>query len=69
MAASKSFAAAVVMIAMMMLSAINFVSAQEVAAPAPAPSMDKGAAALSFVNNGALICSSLLLSLLAVFRH
>ncbi|KAJ4828007.1 hypothetical protein Tsubulata_006197 [Turnera subulata] len=37
-------------------------------APAPAPSMDKGAA-YSFGISGAVICSSLLLSALALLKH
>ncbi|XVF22970.1 hypothetical protein REPUB_Repub12eG0216900 [Reevesia pubescens] len=63
-AASKAFAA-VLLIAM--LAAI--VSAQDLGAtPAPTPSMDKGAAC-SLGMNGAVICSTLLLSVLALVRH
>lgn len=48
--------------------AAGVVSAQE-PAPAPAPSMDKGAASYSAGLSGALICSSLFLSALSFFRH
>ncbi|KAJ4828008.1 hypothetical protein Tsubulata_006198 [Turnera subulata] len=38
-------------------------------APAPAPTMDKGAAAYSFGMSGPMICSSLMLSLLALLLN
>ncbi|XWS35498.1 hypothetical protein CRYUN_Cryun20dG0002500 [Craigia yunnanensis] len=65
-AASKAFA---VVLVIGMLSAI--VSAQDFgAASAPAPSMDKGAAySLGNGMSGAVICSSLLLSVIALLRH
>ncbi|WRX08563.1 hypothetical protein QQP08_001050 [Theobroma cacao] len=64
MAASKAFAAVLVIA---MLSAMA--SAQDFgAAPAPSPSMDKGAA-YSLGMSGAAICSSLLLSALALLRQ
>ncbi|XWS45707.1 hypothetical protein CRYUN_Cryun14cG0002700 [Craigia yunnanensis] len=66
MATSKAFAAVLVIA---MLSAI--VSAQDFGGtPAPAPSMDKGTAyTLGNGMSGAVIWSSLLLSVLALLRH
>ncbi|EEF35626.1 conserved hypothetical protein [Ricinus communis] len=46
------------------------VEAQELGmAPAPSPTMDKGAAAYSFGISGAMICTSLVFSLLAFLKH
>ena len=47
------------------------VSAQDFGelAPAPAPVVGKGVASYSLGTSGALICSSLFLSLLALLRH
>jgi len=66
-AAMKLFAAAVVMA---MLASVA-VSAQDLGelAPAPAPGKDKGAASFSLGMSGALICSSLFLSMLSLLRH
>jgi len=66
-AAMKLFAAAVVMA---MLASVA-VSAQDLGklAPVPAPGMDKGAASFALGMSGALICSSLFLSMLSLLRH
>jgi len=47
------------------------VSAQDFGemAPAPAPAIGAGAASYSFGTSGALICSFLFLSMLALLRH
>ncbi|KAG5238495.1 hypothetical protein IMY05_009G0049500 [Salix suchowensis] len=67
-ATMKLFAAAVVVAAMLASAAV---SAQDFGepAPAPAPGMDKGAASFSSGTSGALICSSLFFSMLALLRH
>ena len=42
----------------------------EAAAPAPAPALDKGAAAHSVMASGAMIvCLPIFLSVLAIFKH
>jgi hypothetical protein len=64
-AAMKLFAAAVVMA---MLASVA-VSAQDLGELAPAPGKDKGAASFSLGMSGALICSSLFLSMLSLLRH
>ncbi|KAG5222955.1 hypothetical protein IMY05_C1888001500 [Salix suchowensis] len=66
-ATMKLFAAVLVTV---MLASVA-VSAQDFGemAPAPAPVVGKGVASYSFGTSGALICSSLFLSLLALLRH
>lgn len=67
-AAMKLFAAAAVVMAMLASVAVSAQDLGELA-PAPAPGMDNGAASFFLGKSGALICSSLFLSMLAVLRH
>ncbi|KDP43460.1 hypothetical protein JCGZ_16747 [Jatropha curcas] len=65
MAQFKNMASFFLVVAMYFAS----INAQESGgAPAPAPSMDKGAA-FSMGISGAMICSSLLFSLLSFLKH
>ncbi|KAL9404859.1 hypothetical protein Peur_001831 [Populus x canadensis] len=66
--ATMKFLAAVLVMAM--FASVD-VSAQDFGemAPAPAPAFGAGAASYSFGTSGALICSSLFLSMLALLRH
>ncbi|OAY40046.1 hypothetical protein MANES_10G144900v8 [Manihot esculenta] len=63
MSSFKALVSAILVVAMLFAS----VDAQEFA-PAPAPAMDKGAA-YSVGISGAMICSSLLLCLVAFLKH
>ncbi|OVA17192.1 hypothetical protein BVC80_1309g7 [Macleaya cordata] len=63
-------AAMMVVFVVVAISSINLgaVTAQdsELLAPSPAPSMDTGSAGLSLPVSGALLCSSLIFSVIAV---
>ncbi|OVA14948.1 hypothetical protein BVC80_8959g3 [Macleaya cordata] len=50
-------------------SGIVAVLAQDASSPSPSPSMDKGSAPLGLPISGAFVCSSLLLSLVALLKH
>ncbi|WCJ18955.1 hypothetical protein M5689_001268 [Euphorbia peplus] len=65
--ATSSFKNMAVILLVAALASASAVSAQEMA-PSPAPSMDKGAA-YSFGMSSAVICSSIFLSMLAIFKH
>ncbi|OAY44780.1 hypothetical protein MANES_07G004700v8 [Manihot esculenta] len=65
--ASASFKSLAVVFMVAVIAAAASVSAQDLA-PAPAPAMDKGAA-YSLGMPVAVICSSLLLSMLSLFKH
>ncbi|CAK7330817.1 unnamed protein product [Dovyalis caffra] len=67
----KLFAAVLIMaiFASFLVSAQDFGELSPTPAPAPGPGMDKGASTYSFGMSGALICSSLFFSLLALLRH
>ncbi|EEF49157.1 conserved hypothetical protein [Ricinus communis] len=68
MASNQSVAVVFLLAALAAVAAT--VSAQDLGnlAPAPAPSMDKGAA-YSLGMSGAVICSSLFLSMVALLKH
>lgn len=68
MAAFKGVNAVVLVMAVVCAVVLSGVSAQEGAAQSPSPSVEKGAA-YSLGASGAVICSSLLLSVLAFFKH
>ncbi|KAJ0038793.1 hypothetical protein Pint_24027 [Pistacia integerrima] len=68
MAALKGVNALALVMAVVCAVVLSGVSAQDVASPAPTPSVQQGAA-YSFGASGAVICSSLLLSVLAFLKQ